>query len=120
MLVALESYKAGSLTKKGALSLGGLNGWSRRLLRSHMEMADCHALDEERRCIIDDARALKRSAYDWMHPEVPGVTSSTSARLYSLPGMYVLTNVCSILVKILFSLMFSVIFLYLIPFLNRI
>ena len=64
-----------------------------------MEMADCHALDVERRCIIDDARALKRSAYDWMHPEVPGVTSSTSARLYSLPGMYVLTNICSILVK---------------------
>ena len=64
-----------------------------------MLLYDEHALDVERRCIIDDACALKRSAYDWMHPEVPGVISSTSARLYSLPGMYVLTNVCSILVK---------------------
>lgn len=99
MLVALEEYKAGSLSKRDALAFGGLDGRTRRFLRDLMLLYDEHALDVERRCIIDDARALKRSAYDWMHPEVPGVISSTSARLYSLPGMYVLTNVCSILVK---------------------
>ena len=88
MFDALQSYKDGSLTKSDALALGGLNGWSRRMLKSYLEMADeqrlC-AIDVERRRIIDDACALKRSAYDWMHPEVE--CDDASARLYSLPGI---------------------------------
>ena len=89
MYTALEGYKTGCLSKRDALAFGGLNGRTRRLLRNLMLLdAETRAHDAEKCRIIDDARMLKKHAYDWMHPEV-GVTSciDVSARLYSLPGM---------------------------------
>ena len=95
MYTVLEEYKAGCLSKRDALAFGGLDGRNRRFLRYLMLLhdeqrqdAETRAHDLERCRIIDDACALKKHAYDWMHPEV-GVTSSidVSAQLYSRPGM---------------------------------